>query len=270
MKDKKHTVIRVLVRILIMALVVGFVAYNNSASAQEPYVYDYADLLTDEEEATLSILAEKQSLQYGISITFLTYDDSEGKSTMVYTDDFYDQIIVEPNGFLLAIDMDNREVYLNTVGTCIDNISDYEVDEILDYTYMYASDAEYADFFAEAMDFTLDAYNGSLAVNGDADYYAEPTPVNPLVPTSTSLVITVVVMVITAVVLLLIHNKNNRAPSAENYMGSSFEVLNSNTLFMGTRREVLHDYYADNDSDGGGSSHISGGGISHGGGGRGF
>ncbi len=266
MKDKKHTVIRILVRILIMALVVFFVAHNTSASAQELYVYDYADLLTDEEEASLSTLAKNQSNQYGISITFLTYDDSEGKSTMVYTDDFYDQTIAETNGFLLAIDMDNREVYVNTVGTCIDNISDSEIDAILDNTYTYASEAEYADFFTAAMDITLDAYSGDVSTYGGADYYGEPA--NPLIPTSGSLIFSAVAMVLVAIILLAIHNKNNKAPSAENYMGSSFEVENSNTMFMGIRHEVLHDYYADNDS--GGSSHMSGGGISHGGGGRGF
>lgn len=267
MKNKVSLLIKVLAFILSLVLVMSFSASLVSASAQELYVYDYADLLTDEEEASLSTLAKNQSNQYGISITFLTYDDSEGKSTMVYTDDFYDQTIAETNGFLLAIDMDNREVYVNTVGTCIDNISDSEIDVILDNTYTYASDAEYADFFSTAMDITLDAYNGDLSTYGGSDYYGEPS--NSLVPTSGSLIFSAVGMVLVAVSLLAIHNKNNKAPSAENYMGSSFEVENSNTMFMGVRHEVLHNYYADNDS-GGGSSHISGGGISHGGGGRGF
>ena len=159
--------------------------------------------------------------------------------------------------------MDNREVYVNTLGKCIDNISDSEIDVILDNTYCYASEAKYADFFSEAMDLTLDAYSGSIATYGGAD-----EPANPWMPTIGSLVATVVVMVGVAVVLLFIHNKNNKAPSAETYMGSSFEVENTNTIFMGIRHEVLHNYYADNDS--GGSSHMSGGGVSHGGGGHGF
>ena len=266
MKNEVSSIIKVLAFILSLVLVMSFSASLVSASAQELYVYDYADLLTDEEETSLSTLAKNQSNQYGISITFLTYDDSEGKSTMVYTDDFYDQTIAETNGFLLAIDMDNREVYVNTVGTCIDNISDSEIDVILDNTYMYASDAEYADFFITAMDITLDAYSGDVSTYGDSDYYGEPA--NPLIPTTGSLIFSAVAMALVAIILLAIHNKNNKAPSAENYMGSSFEVENSNTMFMGIRHEVLHDYYADNDS--GGSSHVSGGGISHGGGGRGF
>ncbi len=265
MKNKVSLIIKAIAFVLSIVFVMTFSASLVSASAQELYVYDYADLLNDEEEATLSTLAKNQSEQYGISITFLTYDDAEGNSTMVYTDDFYDQTIAEPNGFLLAIDMDNREVYVNTVGTCIDNISDAEIDVILDNTYEYASDAEYADFFISAMDITLDAYSGSIATYGGSDY---GEPANPWIPTSGSLIFSAVTMVLVAIILLVIHNKNNKAPSAENYMGSSFEVENSNTMFMGIRHEVLHNYYADNDS--GGSSHISGGGISHGGGGRGF
>ncbi len=267
MKNKVSLIIKALAFVLSIVLVMTFSASLVSASAQELYVYDYADLLNDEEEATLSTLAKNQSDLYGISITFLTYDDAEGNSTMVYTDDFYDQTIAEPNGFLLAIDMDNREVYVNTVGTCIDNISDAEIDVILDNTYYYASDAEYADFFSNAMDITLDAFSGDISSYNGSDYYAEPA--NPWVPTSGSLIFSAVTMVLVAIVLLAIHNKNNKAPSAENYMGSSFEVVDSNTMFMGIRHEVLHDYYADNDS-GGGSSHMSGGGVSHGGGGRGF
>lgn len=268
MKNKISFIVKTLAFIISIALVMTFSAALVTASAQELYVYDYADLLTDEEEASLSTLAMNQSSQYGVSITFLTYDDDEGKSTRDYTDDFYDQTVAEPNGFLLAIDMDNREVYVNTVGTCIDNISDEEIDLILDSTYTYASDGDYADFFSKSMALVLDAYVGDIAENGGDEYYAEPA--NPWLPTSYSLIATVVVMVIVAVVLILVHNKNNRAPSAEAYMGSSFAVENSNTMFMGIRHEVMHDYYADNDNNGGGSSHISSGGVSHGGGGRGF
>lgn len=271
MKSKSLSIVKIVALILSIAGVMLFSASLVSAHAQEPHVYDIADLLTDDEESELSLLAENEGNQYGISITFLTYDDAEGKSTMGYTDDFYDQNIAEPDGLLFAIDMDNRQVYVNTVGLCIDNISDAEIDLILDRTYTYASDGEYVDFFINAMDTALYAYSGNLITESDeyGENYGEPA--NPLIPTTSSLIVSAAVIIIVAVVLLVVHNKNNRTPSADTYMGSSFSVLNSNTMFMGTREEVLHDYYADNDNGGGGgSSHVSSGGVSHGGGGRGF
>lgn len=242
------------------------------------HVYDFADLLTDEEEQKLSKVASEQGARYGIVLNFLTYDDSFGKSTVVFTDDFYDYYIgMHTSGILFAVDMDNRQVYINTVGTAITNIDDDEIDDILDSTYTYASDSDYYGFFINTLDKSVYAYaNGSSSIDyspydyGD-DYGVINSAPNKFIPTIPSLIFSAVVTLLVVLILFAVHNKNNKAPSAENYMGGNFRVLSRHEQFMGVRHEVLHDYYKPSESSGGGgSSHSSGGGGSHGGGGHSF
>lgn len=245
---------------------------------QHDNVYDFADLLTDKEEQNLSKIAREQSSKYGIALNFLTYSDSFGKSTMVFTDDFYDYYIgMETSGILLAVDMDNRQVYINTVGSAISNIDDNEIDSILDDTFSYATDGDYYGFFVNTLDKSLYAYsNGDSSANYEPYDYGDGYGVinsapNKFIPTITSLIVSVVVTVVIVLILLLIHNKNNKAPSASTYMGDNFKVISRQEHFMGVRHEVLHDYYKPSESSGGGgSSHSSGGGGSHGGGGHSF
>lgn len=249
------------------------------STVQHDNVYDFADLLTDEEEQNLSKIAREQSSKYGIALNFLTYSDAFGRSTMVFTDDFYDYYIgMETSGILLAVDMDNRKVYINTVGTAISNIDDDEIDTILDDTFSYATDGDYYGFFINTLDKSLYAYsNDSSSVTYEPYDYGDGYGVinsapNKFIPTVTSLIVSAFLSVVVVLILLLIHNRNNKAPSASTYMGDNFKVLSRQEHFMGVRHEVLHDYYKPSESSGGGggSSHSSGGGGSHGGGGHSF
>ena len=105
-------------------------------------VFDYADLLTEEEEEDLRYLSEEFE-QYDMSVIFLTTSNAEGHTSRTYSDDFYDDNNFKPDGVLFLIDMDNREIYVNTVGVGIDIIDDDEIEEILDAGYMYVGDGEY-------------------------------------------------------------------------------------------------------------------------------
>lgn len=243
------------------------------------HVYDFAGLLTDEQEKELSEIAAKQGSRYGIALNFVTYDDAFGKSTTVFTDDFYDYYVgMDISGILFAVDMDNRQVYINTVGTAIRNIDDDEIDDILDSTFTYAKDGNYYGFFINTLDKSLYAYaNGDSSIQyapydyGDEYGVINSSP-NKFIPTGASLIFSAVVTVVVVLIMLAVHNKNNRAPSAANYMDGNFRVLSRNEHFIGVRHEVLHDYYKPSESSGGGggSSHSSGGGGSHGGGGHSF
>lgn len=237
-------------------------------------VYDFADLLTDEEESYLSKIALEQGKNYGLQIVFLTYEDSFGRDTQTFTDDFLDYFYgIDIDAVLLAVDMDNREVYINTVGSAIANISDDEWSEVLDDTYTYASDEDYYGFFVNTLDQVLYAYDDDGDVYSPYDYGGDygviDSAPNPFVPSIVSLIVTVVVTAAVLAAAFASHNKANKAPSANNYL-KSFEVLDRQEHFMGVRHEVMLGYYADTGSGGGGSSHSSGGGGSHGGGGHGF
>ncbi|MDD6807649.1 MAG: TPM domain-containing protein [Oscillospiraceae bacterium] len=250
----------VLSLVIAISLLFSF-SLNIFAENHKCIVDDKADVLSESEEAELLNAIIQQSSTKNLSISIITFNESFGKSTMVYTDDYYDVNIAEENGILLAIDFDNRQVYINTVGNAITNISDSEIDNILDSTYKYCSNGEYYKFFNVTLDKVLKAYSG--------ENYKSTSVTNPWVPDLVSIIATVVVMAIVVITLLVVHNKNNKAPSANEYINSSFEVNSVTPIFLGIHEEVIHDFYKES-SSGGGSSHMSSGGVSHGGGGHSF
>ena len=95
-----------------------------ASAAQGFYIYDEADLLTDDEEAELSDMAEKISLSYECSIhiatvdTYYTYSDAHGLSA--YAEEFYNHNLLgygtERNGILLILSMEEREYDLCAFG----------------------------------------------------------------------------------------------------------------------------------------------------------
>lgn len=233
-------------------------------------VFDYGDLLNAEEEEVLRLLSQNYE-QYNMSAIFLTTNYAEGKSSRVYSDDFYDENNFKPDGVLFMIDMDNREIYVNTVGKGITIIDDYDVEKILDAGYPYVGNGEYFNCLKGMSDYTyqlIENYDEDEEYETTGSYQDESIVSDTFLPAlSGALVVTVIVVI----VLIVKHKKANRRIPAENYMGSNFHVKNKNVVYMGCRREVLRDYYKQQDnSSGGGSSHRSSGGISHGGGGRKF
>ena len=111
-------------------------------------MFDEADLFTADEEERLSREAEQLAEQAKTEIVFLTYDDAEGKDTEQYTDDFCDDREFgyggeEKSFMMLAIDMDNREVYVKTGGTAIARVTDREIEYILDEIFVWMPEGDY-------------------------------------------------------------------------------------------------------------------------------
>lgn len=230
------------------------------ASENRESVYDYADLLTNEEEKELQLFAKKYEAE-NLAVIFLTIDDANGYSAMTYSDDFYDSHGFGADGVLFMIDMDNREVYINTVGKCIGWLAE-DMDAILDATYTYAGDGNYYECLKET------AKRAMRIVEG------EQNPVLALMQyTGTLAVISGVITAIVLIWMLVSHHSANGAIHASRYLGNRFRVLNRKEHFLGCRDVVFHDYYRETTSSSGGGSggsHRSSSGISHGGGGRKF
>lgn len=256
--------LKTLLCVLILAVTISLPLTVDANNYNEETVFDYADLLTSSEEDNLRNYAEKFE-KYDISVIFLTTNDAEDKSSMIYSDDFYDSNNFRPDGVLFMIDMDNRELYINTVGECIDLLTDTAIYNTLDACYTHASNGEYA--------LCLSRMSKSICTKLE-DHY------NPLLGavkfSFTTLIIMVVITIIIVIVLISKHNRANKSVSAKHYIGSTFEVKDRNVVYMGCSKEVIRDYYApSNNSSGGGrrtggSSHRSSRGVRHGGGGRKF
>lgn len=222
-------------------------------------VWDFAGLLDDSEERNLQERAESAKAEKGVNIYFLTYLDACGVSETTFTDDFYDYYITkldfdnEVAGILYAVDMDNRQLYINTAGAYSSMLAESTAYDLLDKTYESATNGNYYSFFTKTNDLTLKKLFPSIK--------------EKLMPTKASLIASLVVMAVVLFGLVGNFKKANAAPAGQTYL-NGFNVENRNAVFMGHREEVIHDFYKQQSS--GGGSHSSGGGGSHGGGGHGF
>lgn len=261
-----------------------------ASSYNEESVFDYADLLTPEEEGSLRQITKVYE-EYDMSMIFLTTSNAEGKSAMTYSDDFYDTNQFRPDGVLFLIDMDNREVYVNTVGECIKILTDYRIEKILDAGYDCVADGEYFKSFEKMSGQAgtyIENYDGSNAVESyeSDDFHGSlkegmgEAP-NELSKEATqvahSIVIAVFVTTVLSLLLVLLHRRANQRIPAGRYMGSNFHVNDKDITYMGCRKEVMHGYYRQNESSSSSSGsrsrstvHTSSRGVSHGGGGRKF
>ena len=146
------------------------------ASAQENdrtlgLVEDYAELMTDEEEALLTEKFEAFCDEYEMEIAVVTINDLGGKSAMEYADDFYDY-----NGYgygenddgLLALYVDGaegeREIYITTHGKAISKITDADIDYITDLMIMYLAEGDYAWAFETFVDEATDVVKVSVSL----------------------------------------------------------------------------------------------------------
>lgn len=251
---------RIYILSLILALIIGLSIVKEAIAAEynAEHVFDMADLLTDSEEEELRAFAEKYEAN-DISIVFMTTAVTDGKTTQYFSNDFYDGNNFRPNGIMFSIDMQNREIYIDTVGKCIAMISEARISQTLEKSFEYASMGEYATCLKKM----------SQPICKVIDEREQPlkTAMKPSLVTVFAMIIVTTAVVI---ILIVMHNRANKKISASQYIGASFVVKKRDSLFMGCRKEVIPDYYAEPKDSGGSSSHMSSGGISHGGGGHKF
>lgn len=272
-------------------------------------MFDDADLFTAREEESLAGEAEKLADQTKTEIVFLTYDDAQGKDVEWYTDDFCDEREFgyggdeEKSFLLLAIDMDNREVFVKTGGSAIDRVTDREIEYILDEIFVWMPEGDYykaAEAFLEASQRALDEDIFSEA-SGQSDYVGqapenygsaqerdtysmaqernardrieEDAPV-----TASDILIRFLISVSVggaAVGLMMLGRKTGGRPGSAPYMASSPRVLHRSDRYINTtvvKTRINTDNHSGTSGGGGsgGSFHTSSGGNSYGGGGRSF
>ena len=253
--------------------------------AQEEYVYDQADLLTEEEEWELQAYAEAMSNQWEMNFVLVTADNANGKSSMEYADDFYDVHFPEDSeedGILYLIDMDNREIYMSTSGIAIRYMTDGRIDSVLDTAFECVVEEDYYGTFQVFLDETQsylyegipgDQYNYDVET-GEIDAYEEPMRI-----TGGEFLFAFIVALIPALLTVGIIKAKYQLkfedfhydPTANSDITLS---VKSDRLVnkIVTHRRIPKDSNSSGRSSGGGGSsvHHSSSGRSHGGGGRSF
>lgn len=250
-------------------------------------VYDYADLLTPEQEDTLKEMCQDIIEENGYDVFLLTIDDNtlEYESqdrTLSFVEDFGDE-----NGFGLGedkdyvafiIDMDERNYNIDVVGNRCLHIFSTEIQEgIKDDVESYMKNGSYY----QTMKYFLNEVEacGSKEVSsfvGSEEDWQKYKQGKSIWKVVTAMLQALIIAVIAGGIAVFIasqkHKSVKKAVSANIYSDeSSFKVTNSKEMFLrhyATTR-TIESSHGGGDSSGGShhtSTHTSSSGGSHGGG----
>jgi len=162
-------------------------------SLEKTRVYDYADLLTAEEETELEQRYYLWGQEADTDIVLVTTEQMEGKSDKVYLEDFQDELyfsqdILAENAALMLINMEDRVVTIQGYGDCEYWLNNDRIEYILDWVYEYLVDGDYynaAVSFGEQTVYYMGQDKGvsteyepgqdyGETYGGESDYYTEP------------------------------------------------------------------------------------------------
>lgn len=166
---------------------------KEKVNLEKTRIYDYADLLTADEEAVLEDSYYLWGLEADADIILVTTDNMEGKSDQVYLEDFQDELyftqdLLAENASLMLINMEDRIVTIQGYGDCEFWISNDRIEYILDWVYEGLVDEDYfaaAESFGEQTAYYMNQNKGvsteyepgqdyGESYGGPSDYYEEP------------------------------------------------------------------------------------------------
>lgn len=111
-------------------------------------VYDQAEILSETEEETLAESLQMLREKSGMDAVLVTTNNTGGKSSEQYADDFYDEfgfgVGKDKSGVLYLMDMDNRELVISACGEMLRILTDKRINEMLDAAVNDMADGDYA------------------------------------------------------------------------------------------------------------------------------
>lgn len=146
--------------LLFIALAIFTLFSSNAVSAasenQTQYIFDDAQLLTDSEKTELESLAEELGEEAETALLILTLDGTNGKDIKRYVEDYYDEEAPgydQPHGntAILAIDMEQRDIYLAGFKKAEDALDNETLDNIREEITPALSDGDYLEAFSTFM-----------------------------------------------------------------------------------------------------------------------
>lgn len=247
---KKRVFSGALLTLLVCVLFLAF-----PVQAESSRVFDEAGLFTQQEKQSLEELTKQYIEKTSLDLVIVTTDDTQGKSTRAYADDFYDDnrfgIGADRSGALFLIDMDNREAYISTHGKAIRILTDRRIREITDA----AAKKVGAGAYEEAAEIFLEKTDGFVNPNR----------------LGMGLGLLAISMVIGAVAVGIVVYRYQHAFKADQYElreNSRTNLTNRQDIFV--RKYVTSRTIPKNNGGGGSSTHTSSSGSTHGGGGSRF
>ena len=233
-------------------------------------IYDEANLLSEDEEASLMAQLEKYSSKYSADIAIVTTNDAGGMSSQAYADAYAEKIGQSMSGdeylgILFLIDMDNRQIYMATQGQAMNYYDDYRINKVLDNCYSHITDGDYKG--------TCEAF-----LKGVRDYMGQSTSKSARMDAFDVLLRLLIAMAIGAVATfaMVFRRGGHVTTNSRTYFDASGSHLDAKEdRFMNrtvTRRHIEKPKGGGGGHGGSGGDgiHTSSGGGTHGGGGRSF
>lgn len=243
-------------------------------------VYDFADLLTPDEENILYQKVIDYIDKTNYDLVLVTTLDNPKTSAREYADDFFDYNYFGKNetydGVVILIDLDTRELYVSTSGYAIKMYNNIKIDNILDSGYEYITEEKYYDTFNSMIISLTKNYsttypddNSDLVINefGEA-YYIKHIPYSLVI-----ILAGIITLIVSLVLYFLTRLKITKADTIS-YL-KSHEIKQKednfvNSIVTHTIRSSSSSSGSSSSRGGGSSFHTSSSGRSHGGGGRKF
>ena len=243
---------------------------SQTAKANTPVVdatkkiYDYANLITKDEEEVLYNKVQEFINKYDMDMAIVTINSNPKSSSMAYADDFYDYNNfgkgTNKTGLLFLIDMQNRNMWISTTGDAINIYTDSRINTILDYTYDKISNEDYngcAEQFIEKA-----SYFANKGLTGGSKVVTVPKMI------CNSLIFAGLVTIVLICIGLATHRKPKKKKEASNYITQPLKLSKNSDTFLD--KHVSKVKIETSSSSGGSSTHSGSSGTSHGGGGRSF
>ena len=246
------------------------VCFAAEENVPQQTVYDDAALLTPEEIETLESELDAAGEKTGWNMLMLTTDDTNGKTTQEYADDFFDYndygMGEDKSGILFLITMSERKWCISTHGEAIQIFTDAGQEYMTDNFGSYLSDGEYYEGFMKFADlceeFIIQAQSGEPY---DVENLPEETIPFYMIFLISLVVGFVIALIVTGVMrsrMKTVHMK----PDAADYMkDGSLHINRSRDIFL--YHQVTRTAKPKEESSGGGgsSTHTSSSGETHGG-----
>lgn len=249
-------------------------------------IYDFADILTDEEEQQLKQRIDQFIEETNMDMVIVTdsFAYTRDEENEIYADDFYDYNDFGMNfeynsGVLLLRNTNPTDPYyhMSTTGSAQLYLNDSRIDSILDGIYDDIHEGNYLNGFTKFINYTQNYIKSgypSTASNYYLDEYGNmhraPAKYHPPI-----VIALFAGMILAGIIVAVMVSKNKmvkKAKKAEEYLDkSSINITNRLDQFLRTHTSS---YTISSSSGGGGHSggghsfHSGSSGFSHGGGGR--
>lgn len=248
-------------------------------AAETTNVKDYLNYLSETEVKELQDRINEISSKYSLDTVVVITDNTAGKSSMQYADDFYDYnnygLDEEESGVLMLINMNAREVWISTKGKAITIFTDNTIEAMVNDIRKYLSDKNYYGASSKFLE-KVDYYCDKKLMTESSSYASR------LKGSVTSLSTYIFSLIVSIVVTLIVTQKSKWKVTVNNrtYEGyRSFNLTNQRDILVSentTRTRIeresneshsVRNYSGNSDRS---TTHRSSSGSTHGGGGGSF